>query len=113
METSSMPRPVITRIWHGRTLRQHADEYLNFLLHAGTEEYRLTPGNLSCQIWRRVEEEVCHFWTVTRWESLDSVKAFAGEDYEKAKYYAEDSRYLLEFEPTVLHTETFDLWSDT
>ncbi len=107
-----MPHSVITRIWHGKTHRKHADEYLDFLLHAGTEEYKRTPGNLSCQVWRRIDQDVCHFWTVTRWDSLDAIKAFAGEDYEKAKYYPEDSHYLLEFEPTVLHCETFDLWSD-
>jgi hypothetical protein len=33
------------------------------------------------------------------------VKAFAGEDYEKAKYYPEDERYLLEQDPHVLHFE--------
>ena len=42
---------------------------------------------------------------MTMWESLDSIKAFAGAELETAKYYPEDKDYLLEFEPTVVHYE--------
>jgi len=38
---------MITRIWHGRTSLQNADNYLKFLLTDGTDGYRQTPGNLS------------------------------------------------------------------
>ncbi len=34
-----------------------------------------------------------------------ATQAFAGADIEKAKYYAEDKEFLLEFEPTVTHYE--------
>ena len=100
--------PQITRIWHGQTKKEHADEYLDFLIASGVADYKATPGNLGVQILRRIEGEVCHFWTITRWDSYDSIKIFAGEDYEKAHYYPEDKKYLLEFEPKVLHCETFD-----
>jgi heme-degrading monooxygenase HmoA len=103
-----MSHPVTTRVWHGKTHVMHADEYLEILIRTGVSDYKKTPGNLSCQVWRRIEGEVCHFWTVTGWDNIESVKKFAGEDFEKAKYYPDDSRYLLEFEPTVIHCETFD-----
>jgi len=96
---------MITRIWHGRTSLQHADSYLDFLLNDGTREYRETQGNLSIKVWRRKEHDCCHFYTVTEWESLEAVKRFAGEDYEKAVYYPEDERYLLEKLPFVEHYE--------
>ena len=98
----------ITRIWHGRTRAEHADEYLQFVIDTGVADYKSIPGNLSVEIWRQVEGDVCHFWTVTKWDSVDSIKQFAGEDYAKAKYYPEDEKYLLEFEPTVRHCETFE-----
>ena len=98
---------VITRIWHGRTRAEHADEYLEFLKATAPVHYQSVPGNLSVEIWREVDGDVCHFWTVTKWDSVGSIKQFAGEDYEKAKYYTEDELYLLEFEPTVRHCETF------
>jgi hypothetical protein len=98
----------ITRTWHGRTRAKHADEYLAFLERSGVPDYAKTEGNLSVRILRRVDGDVCHFWTVTEWDGIECIKNFAGEDFEKAKYYPEDKNYLLEFEPTVSHCETFE-----
>ncbi len=52
---------------------------------------------------RRNERDYAEFVIITFWDSIDSVKAFAGEDYEKAKYYEEDKEYLLEFPERVKH----------
>ena len=41
--------------------------------------------------------------TLSHWESEDVIRAFAGDDLLKAKYYPEDNDFLLEFEPTVQH----------
>lgn len=41
-------------------------------------------------------------------DGYESIKKFAGEDFEKARYYPGDEKYLLEFEPNVLHCETFE-----
>jgi len=30
---------------------------------------------------------------ITFWENLEAIKNFAGEDYEKAKYYPEDKDF--------------------
>jgi heme-degrading monooxygenase HmoA len=98
---------MITRTWHGRTTLENADDYLQFLLRNGTKEYLQTRGNLSVRVWRRKGKDCCHFWTVTEWEDISSIKAFAGEDYEKAKYYPEDDGFLLGFEEKVNHYETF------
>jgi heme-degrading monooxygenase HmoA len=98
----------ITRIWHGTTRAEHADEYLEYVIETGVADYKNTPGNLSVEILRRIDGDVCHFWTVTKWESIENIKKFAGEDYEKARYYEEDKKYLLEFEPHVIHCETFE-----
>lgn len=100
--------PVITRIWHGHTRAEHADEYLQFLIDTGVPDYKSVEGNLSVEIWRRIEGDVCHFWTVTKWDGLPSIRKFAGDELVKAKYYPDDSKYLLEFEPTVQHYETFE-----
>lgn len=94
---------MITRIWHGRTTRERADEYAAFLTMRAIPDYRDTPGNLDVVILRRDEGEVSHFLTVTRWESEAAIRAFAGDAVLKAKYYAEDKEFLLEFEPEVQH----------
>ena len=98
---------MITRVWHGRTSSENAEKYLEFLLHDGTKEYWETKGILSVKIWQRKESDCCHFWTVTEWTNIGAIKGFAGEDYEKAKYYPFDSDILLEFEEKVVHYETY------
>lgn len=103
-----MKSKIITRIWHGVTRREDSEEYLEYLTKTGIEDYKKTDGNLSVEILRRIEDDKCHFWTVTKWDSYENIKKFAGEDYEKARYYAEDKQYLLEFEPNVIHCETFE-----
>ncbi|HET9487871.1 MAG TPA: DinB family protein [Chryseosolibacter sp.] len=99
---------MITRTWHGRTRPEKGDQYLAFLLEEGTRDYLKTEGNLSVKVWRKKEEDACHFWTVTEWRDIASVKSFAGEAYEKARYYPQDKGMLLEFEETVNHYESVD-----
>lgn len=94
---------MICRIWHGRTPRGKADAYARFLASRAVSDYQSVPGNLSVSVLRRDDADVTHFLTVTNWESEDAVRAFAGSDLLKAKYYPEDSEYLLEFEPCVQH----------
>ena len=98
---------MITRIWHGRTSLQKADDYLDFLLQDGTKEYLQTEGNLSVKIGRQKQKDCCHFWTITEWSDIKSMKGFAGDDYERAKYYPQDDDFLLEFEEKVIYYETF------
>lgn len=94
---------MICRIWHGRTRRAMADEYEEFLKIRALPDYRSVPGNLDVFILRRDEGDVTHFLTLSHWESEDVIRAFAGDDLLKAKYYPEDRDYLLEFEPNVQH----------
>ncbi len=103
-----MKSKTITRIWHGMTKAEHADEYLEYVIKTGAADYKNTEGNLGVEILRRIEDDICHFWTITKWDSFENIKKFAGEDFERARYYAEDEKYLLEFEPNVIHCETFE-----
>lgn len=65
-------------------------------------------GKQGCLGVTKIEGDVCHFTTLTFWESREAIKAFAGENIEIARYYPEDEKYLLEFEPTVTHYELFE-----
>ena len=96
---------MIARIWHGRTRAVDADEYWAFLRSRAVPDYKETPGNLGVYLLRRLDGDEAHFITLTYWESAEAIRAFAGEDISRAKYYPEDARFLLDFEPTVLHYE--------
>jgi hypothetical protein len=59
-------------------------------------------------VLRRIDNDIAHFITLSFWETREAIAAFAGADIEVAKYYPEDEKYLLEFEPTVTHYELFE-----
>ena len=98
---------MIARIWHGTTRPEKADSYLNYLNSTGLPDYQGTSGNLGAYVMRRIENGVAHFFTLSFWDSYDAIKRFAGNDYERPKYYPEDADFLLEFEPKVEHYEVF------
>lgn len=99
---------MITRIWHGKTKADDSDAYLKYIEETGIKDYRNIPGNVSATILRRIENDICHFYTVTKWDNMESIIRFAGNNYKKAKYYPEDEKYLVEFEEKVIHCETFE-----
>ena len=96
---------MITRMWHGRVPTSKAQAYRKFLNERAIPDYQSVQGNISVHILERQEDDVTHFITLTFWKDLESIKAFAGEDVEAAKYYPEDKDFLLEFEATVVHYE--------
>jgi heme-degrading monooxygenase HmoA len=57
-------------------------------------------------VLRRVVEDRAEFVLISYWESMDAIKAFAGDEPERAVYYSEDERFLLVKTPTVDHYET-------
>ncbi len=94
---------MIARMWHGRVPSLKAEAYRAFLNSRALPDYRSVRGNLSVHVLERREGDVTHFITLTFWEDLEAIRAFAGDDLERAKYYPEDAGFLLEFEPGVVH----------
>ena len=104
---------MIVRIWHGRVPQEKAASYRDFLSERAIPDYRGVPGNLGVFVLERPAADAVHFVTLTYWTSLDAIRAFAGEDVLKAKYYPEDQDFLLEFEPEVVHYTVADAAVDT
>jgi heme-degrading monooxygenase HmoA len=94
---------MIARMWHGRVPAAKADAYAAYVEATGLAQYRETPGNRGAWLLRRDEGEEAHFTTLSFWDSVDAIIAFAGADYERARYYPEDDAYLIEREPHVRH----------
>ncbi len=99
---------MITRIWHGRTKSSDAETYRQYVAETGIPDYLSTKGNLGAQIWQRQEGDITHIWAVSWWKDYESINAFAGNDIEKAHYYDEDKKFLLEFEEKVMHCECYN-----
>lgn len=96
---------MIARMWHGRVPTAKAASYRDFLNRRAVPDYQAVLGNRGVYILERPDGEVTHFVTLTFWESREAIRGFAGEAIERAKYYPEDSDFLLEFEPEVVHYE--------
>ena len=87
---------MIARIWKGAVRRQDGDAYAGYMRETGVTEYVQSPGNRGAWMLRRDVDDRTEFLMFTLWDSLEAVKGFAGEDYERAVFYPEDDRFLVE-----------------
>ena len=98
---------MISRIWHGWTTPGNADVYEALLreeIFVGIKG-RGIPGFRSIQLLRRDLREEVEFITLMEFDSLDSVRAFAGEDYEAAVVPAKAGVVLSRFDRRSQHYE--------
>lgn len=95
--------PKIMRRWHGVVPEDKSEEYYRYLLETGIEDYQSIEGNCGVYVLRRNQNGYTHFLLLTLWESYKSIRKFAGDDFKRARYYPEDSEYLLKLEPEVIH----------
>ncbi|RED48214.1 antibiotic biosynthesis monooxygenase family protein [Seonamhaeicola aphaedonensis] len=98
---------MIARIWHGRTKAKDFEQYTELMKSIAIPDYERTKGFVNLTFLRRIDNGIAHFTLITYWENLDVIKNFAGDDFEVAKYYPEDKKFLLEFEEKVTHYEVF------
>jgi heme-degrading monooxygenase HmoA len=99
---------MIARIWRGITRKEKADDYLAYLQDTGMKDYAATAGNCGVTVLRRDQGENCEFMLISLWDSMDAVRAFAGENPDRSVYYPEDDQYLLQMEPLVRHYDVFE-----
>ncbi len=97
----------IMRLWHGEVAIEKADEYEKFMIERAAPDYGSIEGLVKLYFQRKNEKTKAHFLLVTIWDSIESVKKFAGDNPEIAKYYSEDDDYLLEKEEHVSMYEIF------
>jgi heme-degrading monooxygenase HmoA len=95
----------MARTWRGATRAEDADAYVEYLEKTGISEYRATPGNRGVLGLRRVVGDKAEFLLVTLWESEEAIRRFAGDDIERAVFYPEDDRFLVEKDEQVSHFE--------
>jgi heme-degrading monooxygenase HmoA len=94
---------MIARIWRGAVRKQDGDAYARYMQDTGVAGYTDTAGNAGVWMLRRDADEKTEFLMFTLWDSVDAIKAFAGENYETAVFYPEDDRFLIERDLTSTH----------
>ncbi|WP_313691778.1 antibiotic biosynthesis monooxygenase [Halorarum halobium] len=98
---------MIERIWHGWTDLENADEYERLLqeeIFPGIAD-KDVDGYYGIRLLRRSRDDEVEFITIMRFESMNSVTEFAGDDYETA-YVPSDAREVLtRFDDRAQHYE--------
>ena len=98
---------MIGRIWHGYTTHENADTYEALLkeeIFVGIRN-RSIPGFKEIQLFRRELGDEVEFITIMWFDSLESVREFAGEDYEVAVVPSKAREVLSRFDERSQHYE--------
>lgn len=97
---------MISRLWRGSTTRENADAYEALLRSEVLPGIHRVEGHHGAYLLRRDVDEGVEFVTITLWDSLDAVRAFAGDDYEAAVILPEARALLAAFDERSAHYET-------
>lgn len=98
---------MIARIWKGKTKIEHLEDYTEFMKVRAVPDYSRVDGFIKLTFLNRTDSNYAYFDLITFWENMEVIKGFAGDDFEKAKYYPEDEKYLVDFPERVTHYEVF------
>ena len=98
---------MISRIWHGYTTPSNADAYESLLkseIFTGLQNRQIV-GYKGIQLFRRSLAAEIELITIMWFDSLDAVRAFAGEDYEAAVVLPKARALLSRFDERSQHYE--------
>jgi hypothetical protein len=96
---------MIVRMHRGKVRKDLKSEYVAYLNQTGLADYGKVAGNQGVYLLCQDLGDNVEFLTITFWTFITAIKKFAGEDYEKTRYYPEDQKYLLKFKETAGHFE--------
>jgi heme-degrading monooxygenase HmoA len=96
---------MIARLWHGWTTRENAPAYEALLRGEILPGIHRVSGYRGAHLFRLDREGEVEFVTLTLFESMDAVRAFAGEDFEVAVVPPEARKLLARFDQRSKHYE--------
>ena len=97
---------MISRLWHGWTAPENADAYEQLLRSEVLPGIHRIRGFKGAQLLRRELNDEVEFVTITRFESIEAVRDFAGQDYEVAVVPPPARKLLSHFDARSAHYET-------
>jgi len=96
---------MVARVWRGYTARDQADAYAAMLKPELLPGLSNVKGYRGSYLLRRDVGDEVEFITIILWDSLDAIKAIAGERYERAVVPDERRKHLLRWEDVASHYE--------
>jgi heme-degrading monooxygenase HmoA len=96
---------MIIREWRGRALPSREGAYVEHFNNSVLPQLKKVPGFIGAHLCCRTKGGLLEFVVLTRWESFDAIRGFAGEHYEKAVVEPAAAAALTDFDPFVEHYE--------
>jgi heme-degrading monooxygenase HmoA len=96
---------MISRHWRGLAKAEFAQAYVEHLQTETFPAIRKLRGFVGAEILRRDVPKGVEFLVVTRWASMDSIRAFAGDEVDTAVVPAKVDAMMVDYERVVRHYE--------
>jgi heme-degrading monooxygenase HmoA len=94
---------VVVRMWRGWTGAQDADRYERHYRSEVLDTLRGVPGFRDARLLRREVGEETEFLSLTFFDDLDAIRAFAGDEYDTAVVAGEALEVLVRYDAKVRH----------
>ena len=99
---------MIIREWRGRAAASNGEAYPEHFRASVLPELLQVPGFLGAHLSRRQLEDRIEFLVLTRWQSIEAIRGFAGSDISKAVVEPAAAAVLLDFDASVQHYEVIE-----
>jgi heme-degrading monooxygenase HmoA len=99
---------VIIREWRGRASLDRLEAYPEHFRCTVMPELRRSPGFLGATLCRRTRDGVVEYLVLTRWRSIEAIRAFAGAEPERAVVEPGAVAALIDFDDRVQHYEAVE-----
>ena len=99
---------MISRTWHGLVPIHMKDAFEKYEYETGVKDSLSIEGNKGAYLKIVEQGEYAHFFLCTKWDTMDSVIAYAGHEPTIAVTYPEDENFGLISDPIVILQEVSD-----
>lgn len=99
---------MISRTWHGIVPIEMKNEFEAYEYETGVKDTTSIKGNKGAYLKIVEQSQYAHFFLCTKWDSMESMIAYAGDNPTIAVTYPEDDQYGLISDPIVIIQEVSD-----
>ena len=94
---------MIERVWSARTTRDGARLYAEHFRDVVLPELAAIAGYRGARLMEREQNGAIEVVVVTRWNSMDAIRAFAGEEMDSAVVHDEAAALMTDYDRKVRH----------
>jgi len=94
---------MIERVWSARTTREGARAYADHFRRVVVPELGAIAGYRGARLMEREQDGGIEIVVVTRWQTLDAIRAFAGNEIDRAVVHDEAAALFTDHDRTVRH----------